>query len=513
MRRTHLTAIAAVALVALTLTGCTGSTTDDPSSGGSAAEDGGPLNIGNFADVTSWDPSLADIGFDGPYLSAVYDPLLSVDGDGNPTPALATDWTVSDDYLTITMELRTDAVFSDGEAFDADAAVKSLDYLKAGARSGEAYVNVESFEVVDEDTIEIHLTQRDDTILYFMGLGRSYMMAPDAIDAGTLATDPVGSGPYTLDAGTSVTGSEYHFTKVTDHWDAEAFAFSELSIYPIQDETARLNAMLSGQINVSYADQQSIDQAGSNDWNVAGKVSGWVGLQFTDRSGDSFAPLGSTEVRQALNYAFDGASILEAIGSGQGTATNQVFPAGMTGNLESLNDMYATSMDTAKELLAEAGYADGFSVTMPMTTVFEVWQPSVEQAFSELGITVTWEDMQYADYQANAATYPMFIAFLSMDSNPVANVQRQIDLAQWYNPDPQTDRFPEVEAAVDAVYTAEPGDEQDTAIEELNTLVTELAWFSVWYQANNTYVSTSNIEVTPVTGMMYPTLRQITTAG
>ncbi|MFT4307695.1 MAG: ABC transporter substrate-binding protein [Microbacterium sp.] len=510
MRKTTFTAMGAViGALALALTACSG----DASSTSAADGDAGALNIGEFADVTSWDPSLADIGFDGPYLSAVYDPLLAVDGDGNPTAALATDWTVSDDYLTITMNLRTGVTFSDGEVFDADAAVKSLEYLQAGTRSGEAYTNVSSFEAVDDDTIEIHLTQRDDTILYFMGLGRSYMMAPDSIDAGTLATDPVGSGPYILDATTTVAGSEYHFTKVDDHWDAEEFPWSELSIYPIQDDTARLNAMLSGQINVSYADQQSIDQADANGWNVAGKVSGWVGLQFTDRTGSSFAPLGSTEVRQALNYAFDGASILDAIGSGQGVATNQVFPSGMTGNLDDLNDLYATDIDTAKELLAEAGYADGFSVTMPMTPVFSVWQPSVEQVFSELGITVTWDDMQYTDYQANAATYPMFIAYLSMDSNAVANVERQIALAQWYNPTPEIDQFADVQAAVDAVYAADPGDAQDQAIEDLNTLVTELAWFDVWYQANNTYVSTSDIEVTPVTGMMYPTLRQITTAG
>ncbi|WP_066301908.1 ABC transporter substrate-binding protein [Arthrobacter luteolus] len=503
------TTAALLTVSALALSAC--SSGGDNNGNAEAAGGNVPLNIGEFADVTSWDPSLADIGFDGPYLSAVYDPLLGVDTDGNPTPALATEWEVSEDFLTVTMELRTDAVFSDGEPFNADAAVASLEYLKEGARSQEAYLSVDSFEAVDEDTIEINLAERDDTLLYFMGLGRSYMMSPKAIESGTLAEAPVGSGPYTM-ASSSVAGAEYHFDKVADHWAADQFKFEPLAIYPIQDATARNNAMLSGQVNLNYADQAALDQAEANSWNVAKKVSGWVGLQFTDRAGDSFEPLGDERVRQALNYAFNGAEILGTLGSGAGEPTNQVFPFGMPGHVAEIDEQYAVNLDKAKKLLADAGYADGFDITMPMSQVFQVWQPSVDQVFGELGIKVTWEDMQYMDYQTKAATYPMFVSFLSMDSHPVANVLRQISTPQWYNPNPQMDKFPEVQAQVEKVLTAAPAD-QLAEVETLNRLVTDKAWFSVFYQANNSYVSAENIEVTPVTGMMFPTLRQISVKG
>lgn len=501
-------AVALAAVTALALSACGSGGSDAKSTAGAA---GGPLNIGNFADVTSWDPSLADIGFDGPYLSAVYDPLVAVDGDGKPVPALATSWKVSSDYKTITMTLRTGVKFSDGEKFDADAAVKSLEYLKQGARSGDAYKSVDKIVAVDDKTIDIDLKQRDDTLLYFMAIGRSYMMAPKAIAAGTLAKDPVGSGPYTLES-SSVAGSEYHFKKVKNHWDAKAFPFDPLAIYPIQDATARDNAMLSGQINVNYADDAAIKQAKENGWNTAAKVSGWVGLQFTDRAGERFKPLGDERVRQALNYAFDGASILKSVGNGEGKVSNQVFPAGMPGNVTELNSMYKVSIDKAKSLLAEAGYANGFSLHMPMSQVFQVWQPVADQVFGELGIKVTWDDMQYLDYQKNAPTYPMFIAYLAMDANPVATVQRMVNLPQWYNPTPEIEKFPEVQAQVQKVLDAQPSD-QIAQIEALNKLITQKAWFSVWYQANNTYTSTSDISVTPVVGMMFPSLRQITPKG
>lgn len=119
----------------------------------------------------SWDPSVADIGFNGPYLSAVYDPLVALNGDGEPVPALATDWNVSADALTVTLNLRDDATFSNGEAFNADVAVTNLEFLKEGVTSREAYLNVDRFEAIDDDTVEIHMNKRDDRLLYFMGLG------------------------------------------------------------------------------------------------------------------------------------------------------------------------------------------------------------------------------------------------------------------------------------------------------------------------------------------------------
>ncbi|AZS41262.1 Dipeptide-binding protein DppE [Microbacterium oxydans] len=112
MKRMPLALAAAVAAT-LALTSCSGGATPSPSDG-SAAEGPDALNIGNFLDITSWDPSLADIGFDGPYLSAVYDALIALDADGEPIPSLATDWTVADDDLSIDLDIRTDAVFSDG---------------------------------------------------------------------------------------------------------------------------------------------------------------------------------------------------------------------------------------------------------------------------------------------------------------------------------------------------------------------------------------------------------------
>lgn len=509
-KKTLFASIAAVAAVGLALTGCTGTAggTAGATSGAPAANGPDDLNIGNFLDVTSWDPSKADIGFDGPYLSAVYDALVALDKDGKPIPALATKWTVASDDLSVTMDLQKGVKFSDGEAVNAAAVVKSLSYLKAGPTSGEAYVNVKDFVAVDDSTVRIDMTKRDDTMLYFMGLGRSYIMAPKAIDGGTLAKTPVGSGPYTL-AANSVAGSVYHFDKVKNYWDAKDYPFSTLSISPILDATARNNAMLSGQINVNFGDINNLDQAKQQNWNVAQRVSGWVGLQFTNHTGEKLAPLGKTEVRQALNYAFDAAGILKAVGNGAGKVSNQLFPVGGGIQDPALDKLYSYNVDKAKQLLAQGGYPDGFSLHMPMSPIFQMWQPAADQAFKAIGVKVTWDNMQQPDYQLSAANYPMFIAFLAMDGNPVATVARQLTSKQWYNPNPDYAQFPEVKSLVDKVQTSK-GDDQIQAIKQLNAQLTKMAWWSVWYQAENVYYSVQGIKVQPIIGMMFPTLRYIT---
>jgi peptide/nickel transport system substrate-binding protein len=465
------------------------------------------LKIGNFLDITSWDPANADIGFDGPYLSAIYDPLVTIDENGEIQPVLATNWEYSEDFLTLTMDVRTDVPFTDGTSFNAEVAAVNLEHLQASARSGEAYTKVTDIEVVDEDTIQINLKERDDTMLYLMGLGRSYMASADAIEAKSLAQTPVGSGPYVLES--SVPGSEYHFVKKADHWDADTYPYDKVSIYPIIDQTARHNAMLSGQLNVAFADPINNPQAEMGGWNITESLAGWVGLQILDHDGERLAPLGDIRVRKALNHAFDGAAILQAIGQGAGVKTNQVFAAGSGVHDPELEGQYEFSIDKAKELLADAGYADGFEVSMPMSPIFAQWQPVVQQTFNELGIDVTWDDMQMPDYQINAPKYPMFIAFIALDSDPVANFARQFSTPQWYNPAPDYVLFSELTDMVDAIRDAGP-EEQIRLIKLLNKRLTaDLAWWVVWYQAANTYHSLPDISVTGITGMMFPTLRFI----
>ncbi|PPK71280.1 ABC transporter substrate-binding protein [Actinokineospora auranticolor] len=509
--RTAAALVATAVAAATALAGCTGAT---PTTSGGGTGGGGTgaqindLKAGVFLDVTSWDPALADIGFDGPYLSAVYDPLVSLDNAAKPIPALASKWEYSADKLTLTMDLRTGVKFDDGQAFDAKAAVANIKHLKAGARSGQAYLNVADVTAKDDDTIELKLSKRDDSLLYFMGLGRSWMASPAAIESDALAQGPVGSGPYTFDKGASAPQSQYVFKKKENHWDSATFPFPNVTLFPITDQTASFNAMQGGQLNMQFANAANNAKAKEANWNIASKPSSWVGVQFADRTGTQVKALGEQKVRQAIAYAFDSAGILSAVGNNSGTATNQLWPVDGKVYDKSMDDKYKTDMAKAKALLAEAGYAQGFSVKMPMSPIFQAWQPAANQTFGELGIKVEWVDMAMPDYQKNAPTYPMFLAVIAMSGNDMATLSDQVTTSQWYNPNPSVDKFPEVKALVDQVEKADEAQQTDL-LKQLNTKLVDLAWWDVWYQADNTYYSVQGIKVQPVTGMMFPTLRFI----
>ncbi|WP_026315966.1 ABC transporter substrate-binding protein [Actinokineospora enzanensis] len=512
MTRTRTTALVAMAVAAATaLAACTSASTTGGTggNGGSGGGDINDLNAGVFLDVTSWDPANADIGFDGPYLSAVYDPLVSLDADGKPAPGLATSWDWSTDRLTLTAHLRDGVKFDDGQVFDAKAAVANLKHLKEGVRSSQAYLNVSGFEAKDDKTVEIKLSKRDDALLYFMGLGRSWMVSPAAIDGNKLNDGPVGSGPYAYDKANSAPQQQYVFTKKASHWDTATYPFNKVTLFPITDQTASFNAMLSGQLNMQFANSANNPKAQENGWNVASKPSSWVGVQFADRTGAQVKALGEQKVRQAISYAFDASGILKAVGNGAGTQTTQLWPSFSQVYDKAMNDKYKTDMAKAKSLLAEAGYANGFSVKMPMSPIFQAWQPAANQTFGDLGIKVEWVDMAMPDYQKNAPTYPMFLAVIAMDGDDMATLTDQVTSKQWYNPNPSVDAFPEVKALVEKAENAEPGAAQTAALKELNTKLVDLAWWNVWYQADNTYFSVKGIKVTPVTGMMFPTLKFI----
>ncbi|WP_026425663.1 ABC transporter substrate-binding protein [Actinokineospora inagensis] len=511
MTRTRTSALVAIAAVATALAGCTSA--GDSSSGGSGGSSGGSditdLKAGVFLDVTSWDPANADIGFDGPYLSAVYDPLVSLDNSAKPAPALAKSWDWSTDRLTLTFHLRDDVTFDDGTKFDSAAAVANLEHLKSGVRSSQAYLNVSSFAAKDATTVEAHLSKRDDALLYFMGLGRSWMASPKAITANSLADGPAGSGPYTYDKGASQPQGQYVFHKKDKHWDSATYPFTNVTLFPITDQTASFNAMLSGQLNMQFGNAANNQKAKDNNWNTASKAASWVGVQFADRTGAQVKALGEQKVRQAIALAFDAAGILKAVGNGSGTATTQLWPVDSPVYDASQNDKYKTDMAKAKQLLADAGYANGFSVKMPMSPIFQAWQPAANQTFGDLGVKVEWVDMAMPDYQKNAPTYPMFLAVIAMDSDDMATLTDQVTSKQWYNPNPAVDAFPEVKALVDQVQNAEPGQAQTDLLKQLNAKLVDLAWWDVWYQADNTYFSVKGIKVTPITGMMFPTLKFI----
>lgn len=485
-RKTILGIVAAATVVGLALAGCSG--------GADPADDATPhvLTLGATVDAASWDPADAEFGNRIQYLQPVYDSLLHITPELEIEPWLATSFEYNDDATELTLELRDDVVFSDGEAFDADAAKANLEHFKTGTGQNSITLGaVESIEVTGDYSLVLSLTAPDPALLRNLALVSGMQASPAALDDPDLKTTPVGSGPYLLDASGTTTGSQYTYTRNPDYWNAEAYPFDEIVIKPLSDLTARLNALKSGEIDAALADAKSAGEAEASGLTVNTIQGDWQGLFIVDRDGTKVPALADPRVRQAINYALDGDGILTSLRLDQGESTTQIFSPTSLAYDASLDDAYPFDPEKARELLAEAGYPDGFTITMPEFAGFADLNAVVFQQLGDVGITVQPEPV--APDQVISALlsgqYPMFI-FSWGSSNAWQDVLKLVQpTAPWNMYKNET---PELDALIaDAQATG-----SEEAFQAISEYLVDEAWFAPWYVQNNVYLSTSDVTVT-----------------
>jgi len=492
-RRTFLAATGATGAVA-GLAACGGS--DDGSSGGSGST---TLTVAAGVAPQPWDPKDAGLGNNAWYYQPVYDPLLSVDADGEIGENLATAWEYDDTATILTLTLREGVTFTDGTAFDATAVKANLENTRTG--SNEAATNIASIasvEAVDATTAKITLSAPDPSLLSNLATVSGMMASPKVVGTDSLQTTPVGSGPYVLSTSGTTAGSQYTFTRNADYWNAEKFPFDTVVIKYMSDTTALVNALRSGQIDggqiSDYKQAAPLEGAGLT---VAKYAMGDVdGLYIWDRSGSIAPALADVRVRQALNMAFDRDAIIASAAGGLGSPTQQIFNQDASAYDATLDDTYSYDVDGAKTLLAEAGYPNGFEVTMPdLSTFFPAPQAAVTEALQAIGITPNYETVP-ADQLINdllsakwAMSYFSLGSYRSWDT-----VQIQVKPDSLWNLFKTQD--PKVDELIQTAQASLDEAEQKAAFTELNTYLVEQAWNAPWSHREQYYASSKNVTVT-----------------
>lgn len=485
----------AVAAVALLLTGCAAGTPEPGGSDGDSAARGGTLTLGQLGDVASWDPAQAHVGHALVPYQLVYDTLILREPDGELSPMLATAWSYNDDRTVLTLELRDDVTFSDGEPFDAEAVTANLEHFKAGnGRQAVQLTQFESATAVDEDTVEITLAAPDPAMEYYLSQAAGLMASPAAIDAGTLETDPIGTGPYVFDKANSVRDSQSSFTAKEDYWNPELQKFDQVELRILEDISARVNAIVSGQVDWTTLDAKTADQAEDAGREIIPDYQvDWTGMTFLDRDGVVNPALADVRVRQAINYAVDRETLLEQLQLGRGSVTSQVFGPDSGAFVDELEDYYPYDPEKAKELLKEAGYEDGFELELPVIPAFATQITALAQQLGEIGITVTQTSVPAANYVADVVQkkFEAFNFNLFQGEAWVA-INQIISPTATFNPFGTTE--PELEELIAVVQQG--GEDSAAAAEDVNRYVTENAWFLPLYRIDQ--ISVYNPETVTV---------------
>lgn len=469
--RTRPIPLLAAGLVAgLTLVGCSGGSGGDATSIAIAVTE---------TAAVQFDPALQDVN--ATYqLAPVYDTLFRQTSAATVEANVVTEW----EYVTTTelrLTIRDDVVFSDGATLDSAGVKANLEAVQSkGGPYATSVAAIASIDTPDATTVVLNLSEPNPTLPAVLAGTAGMLVSPDAIDSPTLATTPVGSGPYVLED--AAPGQSYTYTKRDDYWNAEHYAYDTVELLVFADEASKLNALESGQIDVAEAQATEPVKALVDDGKVD-FVRAHYNVDFmmlSDREGTLVPELADVRVRQAMNYAVDREAIAALAGEGNNTATVQLYKPGQTGYVESLQERYPYDPDKARELLADAGYADGFQVPMVSSSYFDQSAQALAGYLADVGIEVQITNVPLGDYIASVTgtEYPTSFFAYNM-GDPYADTVLIAAADGTFNAFKLAD--PDVEAGIAAARESTTPEELAAGLEQVNTALVENAWFVPLY--------------------------------
>jgi len=367
------------------------------------------------SDALTLDPHSQNQGVTHNFAHHIYETLVDRDVAGNLQPRLALSWEVKADDPTVwVFTLRQGVTFHDGAPFTADDVVFSLNRARSETSNmRQLHVDVVDVTAVDDFTVEVKMA--GPSPLYPNNLTNTFIMdrewseANDVVEVQDYAAgednfavrNTNGTGPYILQSREVDVRSV--LTRNDNHWAETPPAVTEIVYLPISDAATRVAALLSGEVDiVQDVPVQDVERLTATDGiKVATGPENRV-IYFGYRFGE--APLRSSNVtdsnpfndprvREAMELAVDRDAIQQVVMRGQSVPTGVATPPFVNGWTEELDAYPAPDLDRARALLAEAGYPDGFSVTLDTPNNRYVNDEAISQAVAgmlgRIGINVT----------------------------------------------------------------------------------------------------------------------------
>lgn len=324
----------------------------------------------------------------------IYDSLVAWDRDLKVQPALAESYETPDDVTWI-WHLRPGVKFHNGKELDAEDVKYSMDLQAAppepGIPSPFYPKTITSVEVVDPLTVRFNMASADPTVLGYLAWGRYSPIVPKGMyDEVNVLTEGIGTGPYKLVE--FVPNDRVVYTRNADYWEPGLPHLDELTLKVLPDENARVAALRSNEIQgCTVSADTALSLEGDPDIEIlSGLFAAPRVLQFTIK--DDSKPWSKKEVRQAMSRAIDRQLIIENVYGGEAALTGPIPPGYGEFPIPDA-DLAATWLkydpDEAKQLMADAGYADGFEITLySRTDDFARISEIVKEQLRELNITV-----------------------------------------------------------------------------------------------------------------------------
>ena len=380
---------------------------------------GGSITVGIPQDIEdSLDPHKSVAAGTKEILFNIYEGLVKPDEEGNLNDAVAESHSISEDGKVYTFKLRNGVKFHDGTTVTAEDVKYSIERCAGingdGTPLVEAFSNVDKVEIPDESTIDIYL---DTEFLAYLTVA----IVPEHVE--DLEADPVGTGPFHY-----VSRSPQEnivLEKFSDYWDTENQAYlDKVTFRIVKDSNAVVTNLKSGTLDMyaRLSSTQTAQLAEDSDFTI---YDGGMNLVQALYLNNAVEPLNNVKVRQALCYAANRQEVLDMIADGKGTIIgSSMFPAFGKYYVPELSERYNQDIEKAKELLKEAGYPDGFELTITVPNNYQqhidTAQVLVEQ-LKAIGVTAkiqqvewdSWLSDVYADRKFQSTVVGVDAAYLT----------------------------------------------------------------------------------------------------
>ncbi len=436
-------------------------------------------------------------------IDLIFQKLVKLTPDFTVEPELATSWEVSEDGLTWTFELVQDATFSNGNPVTADAVKYSLDRVRdeaTAAPNRRTLAAISDVRVVDDYTVEIETDGPFPDLFRALAERAATILDPEVAqqfdNPADVGLHPVGSGPYQVvewETGIGLTlerNPEYAGTPPP---------LDRIIYRAVPEAGTRMAMIQSGEADIisgpTLEDLEALDGNPEVDVLAARGILMVTFEILTDK-----APLDNVLVRRALNYAIDRDAILNDLLQGYGTLRCSPVTPAVGPDFYTDQNCYDYDPEMAKQLLAEAGHADGFEIDMwcPIGRYLKDREicEAVQFYFSEVGVTANLETFEWATYTSLWADPDRTLWMIGRGAGFAdAIFTQQLSKEHWDSGANNTTRFydEEVEDLLVKARSSFDVEERAEYYAQIQEIVWEFAPFITLHSEDNLFAHRSNI--------------------
>lgn len=352
---------------------------------------GGEVVVAITADPPGWDPS-ASTSQEIPRVvyHNVYEGLVRFDRDGSIVAALAEEWETSEDGLTWTFQVREDVSFHDGSPLELSDIVTKFERAmdeESGHTHPEYYDAIESVSADEEaHAVTFELSRPSSSLLFNLARPDSIIYPADAVE--TQRSQPIGTGPFRFAEYRE--GSEVRLEAFEDYYIDDVPYLDAVTFRIISDPNTRFAALQAGDIDLIGTALPPEQYVQAVEHPELKGTEGTLTTEITLALNNAREPFDDQRVRQAITHAIDKEAIVEGAMFGLGTVIGTHMSPAEPYYVD-LTDTYPYDPERARELLAEAGYEDGFSIAFELPEPYNIERRSgqvIARQLEEVGIDV-----------------------------------------------------------------------------------------------------------------------------